>query len=874
MKQIYSIVLSILITLSVNGQWTQLTDPLLSGVKSSGAVYTGTTFLVTTQSGVFRSTDNGITWTMANTGLDTANTEVRDLAFVSSRSEIWLTASNGLFKSTNQGTSWSRVQPSGLPSDIWFDDIGTIGSRLVVMYSYWDNMLSKQVIRLGYTDNGTEWTPGALLTYDWDSYCSMIFNDNDKNLYLSENSNIGAGDRYWSTSNGTTLQQVVLTGLDPNPDINDRSLSVDPSGDNLFYTDENSGKIYRYNPGENRWDLKMNGISLENHTLGMVFKAHSLTGRLFCTALFVSPEPESTLVMKFFTSTDNGENWVVVPNPGVTYPLFEKWILQIGSGRLIGEDFNSNLSYSDDNGQTWIVSTGIQAGEFDRFISLANGSLYAVTNSQTTGIIKSTDNGSTWTPQNGNLPNFQGIYLIDGIVQGGNYIYVTAAEDPFTEKPYLFLSTDLAETWTKLASAPDSSTIKFVGMNGIWPIYFFSDDDGNGTYQFTKDAGTTWINVSPAINGLGLDEVQGLRGNGNLGMLILFGYKSGRTRVYLSANDGGSFTDITTNLDFLPYELLRGAHADWDDPVRIVSTFRQDGAEFLVAAIDYGVMPNEIIFLKLNSTKDEWIKVSTTGLPFSYQMNSYRLAHRGGVYYFISSVAVYASVNNGAAWKPIWNNEGYPGGSWPGSWAMNNYGSYFGTVGAGIWRAQLTTPTINTLPATAITDTTAASGMELISTGGLPFGGKGIVWSLMPGPTTADNVHFIDDTWAGFTDTLRPLIPNTTYYARSFVFSPMGFGSPVYGNEISFKTDNATRIETGINGTILLYPNPSDGRFSIVSEAQLTMTIMDVSGKDVMSRRLDAGINEVTMVNPKPGVYFVRLAGPGKETHVIRMLVK
>jgi photosystem II stability/assembly factor-like uncharacterized protein len=58
--------------------------------------------------GVFRSTDNGISWTFLSTGMNA--TTVTSIAF-GEPGTIWITANGVLFRSTDQGATWTRIRP-------------------------------------------------------------------------------------------------------------------------------------------------------------------------------------------------------------------------------------------------------------------------------------------------------------------------------------------------------------------------------------------------------------------------------------------------------------------------------------------------------------------------------------------------------------------------------------------------------------------------------------------------------------------------------------------------------------------------------------------------------------------------------------------
>lgn len=874
MKHFYSILLFLTIPLLAHSQWALLDKPDLSTVDYNGIVYTGSAVVLINDGGVFRSTDNGITWSMSISGLDTAQAGSSSISWIGSpRNELWLSTRGGIYKSTDHGASWTKPALSGIPGNAWTDRIGRVGTRLFTIAAYWDDGINKEVRRLAYSTDGINWSLGYTLVMDGSSWWEFISYDNDRALFLVEYPNDDSREKIWTTTTGNTIQQLSLVGLPADADINGRSFSIEPEGNNLLFSNSNEGAYYLFNFVTQTWEKRVNGISLADHTVAMAFGGQSLPGLMLTTVLFT--DMAMNLVMKLFSSTDNGNNWTLVENPGLTYPLFEGKMITVGGSRIIGGYFNSNLAYSDNNGQSWLKVTAIQAGDFRSLRGLGNGTLIAASQEQTKGLIKSTDNGNTWVSANGNMVSFQGIYFIEEIQPSGyNYVYVTAAEDPFSEKPYLFLTTDLSVgTFTKLTSAPDSADMSFAGMNGVWPILHFKDEEGTGTWQMTKDAGISWVNLTPAITPLSLDRVFSFRGNGTGGKLFLFGQKSSKTRIYLSTNDGASFYDITSNLDGFNYELLLTNQWDYDIATTVMSSFG-NANKFFVAAYDHTVSPSRIRLYMLDEVEELWVKQGTDGMPPHYQATLHNLRFYNGVWYFITSAATYASVNNGVTWLPVWNNVGYPGGSSPGAFVANNDGVFLGTRGAGIWRALTFAPVIATLPATEITETTSATGATIVSNGGLPFGAKGLCWSLSPGPTVSDNVTWVGNSWESFTYTLSMLTPNTDYYVRAAVWSPKGGGQPIYGNEITFKTDNATRIYSERSGELLVFPNPSDGRFTVTAESEWIMTVLDLQGRIIMTDKVSPGTNQIRLQKASPGFYFLKLTDINNASQTIRIIVK
>ena len=100
-------------------------------------------------------------------------------------------------------------------------------------------------------------------------------------------------------------------------------------------------------------------------------------------------------------------------------------------------------------------------------------------------------------------------------------------------------------------------------------------------------------------------------------------------------------------------------------------------------------------------------------------------------------------------------------------------------------------PTISTVAVTSITETYAISGCNLSSNGKDSIQEMGICYSTgyVTTPTVLNEKIFIKKEVNTFTDTLKKLAPNTTYYVRAYAINSVG---KAYGQVISFKTQPYT----------------------------------------------------------------------------------
>ncbi|HPT22461.1 MAG TPA: fibrobacter succinogenes major paralogous domain-containing protein, partial [Bacteroidales bacterium] len=91
-------------------------------------------------------------------------------------------------------------------------------------------------------------------------------------------------------------------------------------------------------------------------------------------------------------------------------------------------------------------------------------------------------------------------------------------------------------------------------------------------------------------------------------------------------------------------------------------------------------------------------------------------------------------------------------------------------------------PTVASISATMITETTATSGGNIISNGGEEITARGVCWSTNQNPTISDN-NTSDGTGIGsFTSLITGLVPGKNYYLRAYATNSVG---TAYGDQIT-----------------------------------------------------------------------------------------
>jgi hypothetical protein len=156
-------------------------------------------------------------------------------------------------------------------------------------------------------------------------------------------------------------------------------------------------------------------------------------------------------------------------------------------------------------------------------------------------------------------------------------------------------------------------------------------------------------------------------------------------------------------------------------------------------------------------------------------------------------------------------------------------------------------PVVQTKAVTDIGHTMANSGGNIPSDGGNFIISRGLVWGILPDPTTLVNIG-IEGAGSGIGDfdvTMTGLNPGTTYYVRAFAVDATG---TYYGNEEVFSTLPLSIEEA--EKQVLFYPNPATDRIfiKIDEHSALECIIIDILGNELYTGEIaPSGIDISTL---------------------------
>ncbi|NOT61414.1 MAG: hypothetical protein HOP19_14445, partial [Acidobacteria bacterium] len=481
--------------------WTrQINNGLLIGrgvtalAASNTTLFLGTNF-GGTGGGVYRSTNEGQTWTAINNGFP-APRSIQDF-LVNGVNVFAITFNGELFRSTDNGDNWTRIN-NGLPSAVSVGLGGgfTITNNAILLRNGAENPAA--IYRS--TDNGANWTkldlqlPASVLLLNLVANSSKTFLGTTQGLLSS----IDGGQSWQSVSglptpgsgqglapylSGTTVYVSLVSFSDPNGESTtyistDNGLTwaqkskvpfsqiyeILVEGPTVFfgtpngvvrtndsgasYEIKNKGlraaftwsdvvvlgnRIYVSSHGGGLWLTTDHGATWKQLKNGLPYYAFVSAVRAVGNTLYAALEQP----FGFYHSTDFGETWTPLGKglPSADFTSFPT-VLTNNDGKLyLGFD-NKGLWVSSDNGENFAqVAGGLPNNAWVWSLAFKDNAIFVATNG--TSLFRSTDGGVSFSTSNTGLPAL----FTRGLLATGNFLFLTTGSG-------VFRSADNGTTWT------------------------------------------------------------------------------------------------------------------------------------------------------------------------------------------------------------------------------------------------------------------------------------------------------------------------------------------------------------------------------------------------------------------------------------------
>jgi len=424
---------------------TLIFDPRSIATNSSGHIFVGSEGIF--GPGFLRSTDDGATWQVLNTGLQGVTA-----LLVSNTQEIFAcTFDGGLFRSPDNGSTFNLV--SGLPA-LYTTDIETNSSGDLFVGVQFD-----AVDLYRSTDNGVTWQPA----------------DNGIGSDVVDVSAAGTGDLYAtdalavykSTNNGDNWTNLMA------PSSGGFYGVAGPSTSNVYAAAWNG--IFRTTDNGTTWTQE---TGLPARGVGRLLIAQS--GMLFAGGF------GQGVYRRMSTTGSSGSDWEQKVN-GMTNTFITGIAQDATSGYLYASTRHALVFRSTDLGVSWEQkSSGLVESDWINDIAVnTDGTIFTVSASGPPlggGISRSTDQGISWT----------NIYPVAATAIACNtqgHVFAGLGSR-------VYRSTDNGGSWTSaiLSSVQNIADIAFEGENIV-----YAATSGQGVFV-SMDNGDSWMAIN---NGLG-----------------------------------------------------------------------------------------------------------------------------------------------------------------------------------------------------------------------------------------------------------------------------------------------------------------------------------------------------------------------------------
>ena len=437
------------VSINDGGNWVEV-DSGISEKYIVDVAATGMNVIVSTShSGIFFSTNGGITWSAANTRMDQCD------CFAVSDSMIFAGTDSGLFESTDNGNNWTPIN-NGFPKLYQLIHAITIApkNRGLTHPIIFAGIYYKGVFRS--IDDGENWESvnHGIRAHSIEFVGTSPNGNGGTNLFAD--CLIGAGGLFISTDEGVSWSEDTTTGLSQY-----EITSLKKSGTNIFACTGGAG-IFRSNDYGMTWSPIDSGLYYLPYTWNRetVFNSIVILG----TEIYAA-------ATGLFKSTNNGDSWfyngrAYVQSGGTIYDCNINKLIAFDTVLFAGVD-GLGMIRSSDKGKTWSMVNNGMTGKYVMDFILGGTIIFAATGDK--GVFRSTDHGTTWGTINGGLTNtnvwslaIYGTNIFAGTIGGG--VFATTLNGSV----WTPVNTDLTSTDIFSLAASNTDLYCATRFGGVW----------------------------------------------------------------------------------------------------------------------------------------------------------------------------------------------------------------------------------------------------------------------------------------------------------------------------------------------------------------------------------------------------------------------
>ncbi len=426
----------------------------------------GDIFAGTNSTGIYRSLDNGETWTAVNNGID-GSQQMRTYAIaVGGEGDFFAAMETGVYRSQDRGDTWELTQAGKFTAVSVLHDSSLLCAGDQIYQS---------------TNGGDTWTPTGISGVT--NYYSLkqtatgrILAGTAKGVFIRE----AGADNWRLINNALPSAGIFFVSAHPSGDIYAASKGIAGSSFPGIYVSHNAGGGWQLAFTDSTARL---GNSIVYNEQGHIFVGTSGNGTLSGPQVYRSIDQGKTWEAKdkgfeqlsdysaltlaisrdgtifaggggMFRSTDNGENWNPINN-GLPQTRTNSVVIDSLSGVIIATE--NGLFRSIDHGDHWTPLT--DPSPLIPMISLfvsARGYIFA--GGFGYGVFRSKDIGQTWEAVNNGLPSGPDLRVDEFAMDQNQNLYIATYVGVYRSK-------DDGETWESLNNGLSLSLVHSIAIN-------------------------------------------------------------------------------------------------------------------------------------------------------------------------------------------------------------------------------------------------------------------------------------------------------------------------------------------------------------------------------------------------------------------------
>ena len=448
------------------GTWRQTNGPYGGKILTLYETTNGVLFAGTESADVFRSTDNGNSWTPVNTGF--SGGRFMDVtAFAEKDNKIYVAIWNELLISTDIGNTWQRVPAIRTPDEIY--DIVTLDDYIYV---------SAFVTGVWQSKDGNSWTQindglgptlqGDLLRSDQPLIpvpSGVGFGLNPMPVKLAS---VGTKLLVAATEKGFFRRMVNEDSWTPiNSTVIEHSDGVESENNS-----QDKPGLKPSSKQHSSYDLRVESFASIKHGLYMYGKIGKEWG--------------------IFRSNDGGTSWMFITPKAVQEKGYTVQTIAVQGERLYAGTREGLIYLSEDMGDSWIsINDGVMHGEVLTVLPINDRTVFMGTSRN--GVFRTTDAGDSWVECNTGIINTS----VSKLEVIGDKLYTVVGKN-------IVYSADGGGTWLPIHDPSKQSKSAFfspticVSDGELYIGAYFGDDrfvpplgsEGDGVYRLNRENNT------------------------------------------------------------------------------------------------------------------------------------------------------------------------------------------------------------------------------------------------------------------------------------------------------------------------------------------------------------------------------------------------